>query len=134
MSTLVSPRLGVVALIFTATALTARAQTAPLQPRPDNRPASTTAHAIPVPSAHAVRRASPIVIDGKLDDAAWKDATPVTDFTQIDPDMGKPASQRTEMRFLFDDDALYIGARMYDTEGAKGVRTSLVRRDQTRKA
>lgn len=89
-----------------------------------------TNHVIPVPSAAAVRRAGPIVIDGKLDDTAWHAATPVTDFTQVDPDEGKPASQKTEMRFIFDDDALYIGARMYDTEGAAGVHTSLVRRDQ----
>ena len=87
-------------------------------------------HVIPVPSAAAAHRAGPIVLDGKLDDAAWKTATPVTDFTQTDPDEGKPASQKTEMRFLFENDALYVGARMYDTEGAAGVHTSLVRRDQ----
>ena len=87
-------------------------------------------HVVPVPSAAAARRAGPIVLDGKLDDEAWKAATPVTDFKQVDPDEGKPASQRTEMRFLFDDNALYIGARMYDTEGAAGVHTSLVRRDE----
>lgn len=91
---------------------------------PNNR------HSIPVPSAHAARRASAIVVDGRLDDAAWKDAAPVTDFTQVDPEEGKPATQKTEMHFLFDDDALYIGAKMYDTQGAAGVRTSLVRRDQ----
>ncbi len=87
-------------------------------------------HEVPVPSAAAVRRNGPIVLDGKLDEDAWKAATPVTDFTQVDPDEGKPASQQTEMRFLFDNDALYIGARMYDTKGAAGVHTSLVRRDQ----
>ena len=48
---------------------------------------------------------------------------------QVDPEEGKPASQRTEVRFLFDDDALYVGAKMYDTEGAQGVTTRLVRRD-----
>jgi uncharacterized protein DUF5916/cellulose/xylan binding protein with CBM9 domain len=89
------------------------------------------AHVIPVPAATAVRRTGPIALDGKLDEEAWKAATPVTEFTQTDPDEGKPASQKTEMRFLFDGDALYIGARMYDTEGAAGVHTSLVRRDQT---
>jgi hypothetical protein len=121
----------VLALVISAVPVAAAfAQSAPLGPKGDDHANSATKHAIPVPSARAVRRTSPIAIDGKLDDAAWKDATPVTDFTQIDPDMGKPASQKTEMRFLFDDDALYIGAKMYDTEGAKGVRTSLVRRDQ----
>jgi uncharacterized protein DUF5916/cellulose/xylan binding protein with CBM9 domain len=131
MPTLVSHRLSLAALALAVGGLTARAQTAPSGSRTDGRSASTAGHAIPVPSARAVRRTSPIAIDGKLDDAAWKEAAPVTDFTQIDPDMGKPASQRTEMRFLFDDDALYIGAKMFDTEGPAGVRTSLVRRDQS---
>ena len=86
-------------------------------------------HSIPVPSARAARRNGQLTLDGKLDDAAWQGATPVTEFTQVDPDEGQPGSQRTEMRFLFDEGALYVGAKMYDTEGRNGVRTSLVRRD-----
>jgi hypothetical protein len=91
---------------------------------------SAGGHSVAVPSVTAVRRRTAIVLDAKLDDDAWKDAQVVTDFTQVDPDQGKPGSQRTEMRILYDDDALYIGARMFDTEGRAGVRTSLVRRDQ----
>jgi hypothetical protein len=86
-------------------------------------------HSIPVPSAHAARRSAQVTLDGRLDDAAWQAATPVTEFTQVDPNEGQPGSQRTEMRFLFDEGALYVGAKMYDTEGRAGVRTSLVRRD-----
>jgi hypothetical protein len=86
-------------------------------------------HSIPVPSARAARRNAQVTLDGRLDDAAWQTATPVTEFTQIDPNEGQPGSQRTEMRFLYDDAALYVGARMHDTEGRAGVRTSLVRRD-----
>jgi hypothetical protein len=88
-------------------------------------------HKVAVPSAMAARRTSPIVLDAKLDDAAWQAARPITDFRQIDPEEGKPGSQRTEFRFLFDDDALYVGAKMYDTEGGKGVITRLVRRDDS---
>jgi hypothetical protein len=87
-------------------------------------------HAISSPSVTAKRRTTPITIDGKLDEAAWTSANVITDFTQVDPKEGEPATQRTEMRILFDDEALYIGAKMYDTEGAAGVRTSVVRRDQ----
>jgi hypothetical protein len=86
-------------------------------------------HKVAVPSAMAARRTSPITLDAKLDEAAWQTAQPITDFRQIDPEEGKPASQRTDVRFLFDDDALYIGAKMYDSEGGKGVITRLVRRD-----
>ena len=37
-----------------------------------------------------------------LDDAAWQSATPVTEFTQTDPKEGEPATERTEVRFMFD--------------------------------
>jgi hypothetical protein len=49
------------------------------------------------------------VIDGKLDDPAWKLAQPSTTFTQHFPDEGAPPSERTELRVLYDDDAIYIG-------------------------
>src|SRR5687767_5128285 len=87
-------------------------------------------HSIPVPSARAARRMGSIVLDGVVNDSAWAAATPITDFTQIDPDEGRPGSERTEFRILFDDDALYVGARLFDSQGAAGVRTRLVRRDE----
>src|SRR5262245_66593550 len=77
--------------------------------------ASSFGHRVPAPTAVAVRRSGPVVLDGRLDEPAWRVAEPITDFTQVDPDEGKPASQRTEVRFLYDDDALYVGAKMYDT-------------------
>ena len=86
-------------------------------------------HRFAVPSATAVRASSAVVLDAKLDEAAWRAAAPITEFRQIDPDEGKPATQRTEVRFVYDDDALYVGAKMYDTEGRRGVVTRLVRRD-----
>ncbi|HEY5087305.1 MAG TPA: DUF5916 domain-containing protein [Gemmatimonadaceae bacterium] len=82
------------------------------------------------PVAEAVRRDGPIAMDGKLDDAAWKAAKPITSFTQSQPHEGAPATQRTEIRVLYDDEALYIGARVYDSLGAKGIRAPLARRDQ----
>ena len=88
-----------------------------------------TGHDVPVPTARAAQRNGPILLDGRLEESAWTAATPITEFTQFDPDEGKPASERTEVRFLFDDEALYVGARMFDAAGAKGVTTRLVRRD-----
>jgi hypothetical protein len=81
------------------------------------------------PEAHAARREGPIVIDGRLDEPAWAAATPITTFFQVQPLEGPPATQRTEIRILYDDQALYIGARMYDSLGRRGVRTRLARRD-----
>jgi hypothetical protein len=70
----------------------------------------------------------PVVVDGRLNEADWEKAVPATDFRQRDPDEGKPATERTEVRLLYDDAALYIGARMFDTEPAKIARR-LTRRD-----
>ncbi|NUO62896.1 MAG: carbohydrate binding family 9 domain-containing protein [Gemmatimonadaceae bacterium] len=91
---------------------------------------NTSVHPTPPPVADAVRREGIVTIDGKLDDAAWSRATPITDFRQSQPNDGAKPSLRTEVRILFDDEALYIGARMVDPQGAAAVRAPLARRDQ----
>jgi hypothetical protein len=91
---------------------------------------TTRSQSDPRPVAQAALRQGEISIDGKIDEAAWAAATPITALSQSTPDEGKPASQRTEIRILYDASALYIAARMYDSLGAKGVRTALARRDQ----
>ncbi len=52
-------------------------------------------------------------IDGRLDDAAWSSAQPIDDFAQQRPVEGADPSERTEVLVLYDDAALYIGARMF---------------------
>ncbi len=56
------------------------------------------------------------VIDGRLDDAVWAQAGVITDFHQIRPGDGTPPSEPTAVYLVYTDDALYIGARMYDSE------------------
>jgi hypothetical protein len=65
-------------------------------------------------------------VDGRLDEAAWSAAEMVGDFTQVDPEEGQPVSEQTEARVLFDDEAIYIGVRLYDREP---VSSRLGRRD-----
>jgi hypothetical protein len=72
-------------------------------------------HDRPITISRAVRASAPIDLDGRLNEPAWATA-PVTDsFTQIDPDEGRPASQRTEVRVMYDDAFLYVGARLHDS-------------------
>jgi uncharacterized protein DUF5916/cellulose/xylan binding protein with CBM9 domain len=72
-------------------------------------------HDRPITISRAMRTSAPIELDGRLSEPAWA-TTPVTDsFTQIDPDEGRPASQRTEVRVLYDDAFLYVGARLHDS-------------------
>jgi uncharacterized protein DUF5916/cellulose/xylan binding protein with CBM9 domain len=84
----------------------------------------------PRPVAHAALRQGEVAIDGRLDETAWAGATPITELVQSTPYEGKPPSERTELRILYDAAAIYIGARMYDSLGAKGIRSKLARRDQ----
>jgi hypothetical protein len=88
------------------------------------------AHPTAVPVARAVRAADRISIDGKIDEAAWRAATPITEFRQSRPDDGKPSALTTEVRFLYDDEALYVAARMSEPQGKAGIRAPLARRDQ----
>ena len=67
-------------------------------------------------TVRVVRVESAPVIDGKLNDAVWQQAEVMTEFHQIRPGNGTEPSDPTEVYLLYDDDALYIGARMYDSE------------------
>ena len=64
----------------------------------------------------AVGRGAAPVIDGRLDEPAWRSAALVEDLHQIQPIEYAAPSQRTEIRLYYDDDALYIGARMLDSQ------------------
>ena len=79
-----------------------------------------------------VRRApSPPLMDGRLEDDVWSEAAGLEAFTQIDPEHGSPAQARTEVRLLWDDDGLYVAARMSDPPGERGARVEGMRRDFT---
>src|SRR5688500_17796524 len=77
------------------------------------------------PRVRATARTGAITLDGVFDEAVWATAPAAGNFTQQEPNEGQPASQQTEVRFVYDDDALYIAARMFDDKGAEGVRTRL---------
>jgi len=68
-------------------------------------------------------------VDGRLGDAAWRIAQPITDFAQQRPlELAEP-TERTEVSILYDDAALYVAVRAYDTDADKIVGI-LTRRDQ----
>ena len=70
--------------------------------------------ALPRPTLTAERGTGVIRLDGVLDEADWARARVATNFTQRFPDPGTPATYQTEVRILYDDDAIYVGARMFD--------------------
>ena len=67
-------------------------------------------------TVRAVRVDSPLSIDGHLDEAAWANAAVVEDFHQILPLEYAPPSQKTQFFLLYDDDALYVAGKMWDSE------------------
>ncbi len=79
-------------------------------------------------SIMAVRTAVPPVIDGRIDEPDWQRAPVAGGFLQLVPVEGAPASEPTEVRFLYDDDALYVACIMRDAEPL-GIVARLARRD-----
>jgi len=64
--------------------------------------------------AVALRAHQAPVIDGRDDDAAWRDAQIIDQFLEYDPNQGAESRFKTEARVLYDDKALYVAVRMYD--------------------
>jgi len=56
-----------------------------------------------------------ITLDGALDEEAWRIAEPASDFVQAEPHEGQPATEHTEVRLVFDSDALYVGVVCRDS-------------------
>src|SRR5437762_9188584 len=96
-----------------AVALAARAHAcAPQQGGAEaGAPPASTAARLEQPTIAAVRTGGPPVIDGRMDDACWADAPMFSEFTQVLPVEGGVASERTEVRVLFDADNLYLAVR-----------------------
>jgi Domain of unknown function (DUF5916)/Carbohydrate family 9 binding domain-like len=62
----------------------------------------------------ATRADAPIVVDGRVDEPVWDRAVPVSNFYQRERNEGLPASERTEVRVVYDDERLYVGFRCFD--------------------
>lgn len=83
--------------------------------------------AYPRPIGHALRVDDAVELDGRLDEPLWQRAELFTDFVQSQPDPGRLASERSEVRVVYDDDYLYIGAMLYDSHAGEYVVQSLER-------
>ena len=68
------------------------------------------------------------VLDGLLTEQAWQDVAVAGEFVQRDPEEGMPASERTEVRALYDQENLYFGVRCFDSQ-ADGILGTELRRD-----
>ncbi len=75
----------------------------------------------------AVKITGNIKVDGKADDAAWKDAEKITDFIISTPDFGKQPTKNTEVKIVYNNEAIFVLATMFDD--VKNIRRQLTQRD-----
>lgn len=71
-----------------------------------------------------------IELDGMLDEAAWMRASPISEFRQQDPLNGEPATERTEVRIVYDEQRLIVGVICFDSEPGR-VMGNQMQRDQS---
>ena len=89
-----------------------------------------TSEAPPAKQVRATRLRTSISLDGRLDEPAWAQAVWISDFVQKKPREGAPPSDSMRIAILYDDDAIYVGARMFSRDPSK-IQAPLSRRDNT---
>ena len=100
-------------------------------------PSQASAQTRTVPTVNAGRlsteQSAQIRVDGLLDERAWRDVSAATDFRQQEPFEGVAATERTEVRVLFDETTLYIGVLAHDSD-PNGVIARILQRDKVMQA
>ncbi len=81
----------------------------------------------PIKSIPAFRIQTEIKVDGQLNELVWANASAAEDFIQTEPIPGINASHDTKVKFLYDDQAIYIGAFLYDSEPKKILKELCIR-------
>jgi len=94
---------------------------------PDHEGADVVRHPNRAARMEAQQRLSPVVHDGFLNEADWQRCSPISSFTQRELTLGAPATERTEVRILFDKDHLYIGVMCYDSRPDLFIARELMR-------
>ena len=74
------------------------------------------------------RTITPPKIDGRIVESDWFTIKPADDFINNSPDYGKPASKKTQVWVLYDDEAMYVAAKMFDHPNE--IRKQLTARDK----
>ena len=80
-------------------------------------------------TVRAIRLDEGIRLDGVLDEPVYETVPPITDFIQQVPDIGAPATERTEAWIMFDDTNVYVSARVWDSAPESQWVANEMRRD-----
>ncbi|MEQ1908288.1 MAG: DUF5916 domain-containing protein [Vicinamibacterales bacterium] len=127
------PRCLVVVLLLCAAAPALFAQGRPAAPSTSDAPAPVSPAVVSRDAeghvtVRAVRVASSMRIDGRLDESAYESTSSVSDFLQQEPNEGQAATEKTEAWVFFDDSNIYVSARCWDTQPGRMVANEM-RRD-----
>jgi len=76
----------------------------------------------------ATRLTEPLTLDGRLDERLYRDTEPIGGFVQQEPREGEPATEKTEVWVAYDEAAVYVGARLWESDPSKRVMSDM-RRD-----
>ena len=79
-------------------------------------------------TVRAQRLATPLRIDGRLDEAVYASVPPMSNFIQAEPAEGSPANEKTEVWVFFDDEHIYIVGRCWETHPER-IMANEMRRD-----
>ena len=103
---------------------------APASPAVPPNPVRDFTNYMPTAKATRIDAAEAPTVDGDLSDPIWQKAEPITEFYQLEPDVGQPASERTDLRFLYDANNLYVYIYAYDSRPDQ-IRGTSMNRDGT---
>jgi hypothetical protein len=96
----------------------------------DRQASAQTNESVETRTVHATRIDGQMTVDGRLDESAWQVAIPTGSFVQREPHEGQAATERTEVRVLYNELFLYIGATCYDSDPA-GIRVAELSEDHS---
>ncbi|HEY5617924.1 MAG TPA: DUF5916 domain-containing protein [Vicinamibacterales bacterium] len=97
-------------------------------PMPPVAPATISRDESGRATIRAVRLTAPLRLDGALDEAVYASVPPISDFIQVEPQEGAPATEKTEVWVTFDGNYVYVSFRCYESEPARVVANEM-RRD-----
>lgn len=130
----------VVSLTLVLACATANAQPQGTRPGPATPAVADTDLAIPVPPktvlrqngrvvVRAIKLTAPLVLDGKLDEAVYRENEPIDGFIQAVPRNGEPVSEKTEAWIMYDDNFIYVAGKLYESVPPEQWIANELRRD-----
>jgi hypothetical protein len=90
-------------------------------PAPPVAPDTITRDSTGSATVRAIRLTEPLRVDGRLEEIVYQRERPMSDFVQTEPDEGDPATEKTDVWVMFDEDNLYVTFRVFETRPERRI-------------